>query len=43
MVPNIDENTFQKVAEQAKTGCPISRLLSPGLKGIDLEASLKKC
>src|ERR1700761_2123879 len=29
-VPGIDEGTFQKVAEDAKANCPISRLLSPG-------------
>ena len=41
-VPNIDEATFQQNAETAKNNCPISRLLSPGLKGIDLVATLKK-
>jgi osmotically inducible protein OsmC len=41
-VPNIDEATFQHEAETAKDNCPISRLLAPGLKGIDLVASLKK-
>jgi osmotically inducible protein OsmC len=29
-VPGIDEGTFQKIAEDAKANCPISRLLSPG-------------
>jgi osmotically inducible protein OsmC len=41
-VPNIDEATFQQAAEDAKKGCPISRLLSPGLEGIDLTAKLVK-
>ncbi|GIE87219.1 OsmC family protein [Actinoplanes regularis] len=30
VVPNIDDATFQKLAEAAKENCPISRLLSPG-------------
>jgi osmotically inducible protein OsmC len=38
-VPGIDEGTFQKVAEDAKANCPISRLLSPGAE-IILTASL---
>ncbi|MCA2212663.1 OsmC family protein [Jidongwangia harbinensis] len=38
-VPNIDEGTFQKIAEGAKENCPISRLLSPGAQ-ISLSASL---
>lgn len=29
-VPGVDEATFQKLAEDAKANCPISRLLSPG-------------
>jgi osmotically inducible protein OsmC len=41
-VPNIDEAAFQQSAETSKNNCPISRLLSPGLKGIDLVATLKK-
>jgi lipoyl-dependent peroxiredoxin len=27
-VPDIDEDTFQKIAQEAKEGCPISRLLA---------------
>jgi len=42
VVPNFDEAAFQEAAEGAKVNCPISRLLSPGLKGIDLQVSLKK-
>ena len=29
-VPGIDASEFQKLAEAAKDGCPISRLLAPG-------------
>ena len=38
-VPNIDADTFQKIAEGAKENCPISRLLSPGAQ-ISLNARL---
>jgi osmotically inducible protein OsmC len=38
-VPGVDENTFQKLAEDAKANCPISRLLSPGAE-ITLSAKL---
>ena len=38
-VPNIDDAEFQKIAEAAKNGCPISRLLAPGTE-ITLTASL---
>lgn len=41
-VANIDEQTFQSIAEDAKKNCPISRLLSPGLKEIELVATLVK-
>lgn len=41
-VPGIDETRFQQIAALAKEGCPISRLLAPGLKGIELLASLKE-
>jgi len=39
-VPNIDAATFKRIAAEAEQGCPISRLLRPGLKGIDLVAKL---
>lgn len=39
-VPGIDDAAFQTAAEQTKTGCPISRLLAPGLEEISLEARL---
>jgi len=38
-VPGIDDGTFQKIAEDAKQNCPISRLLSPGAQ-ISLTATL---
>jgi osmotically inducible protein OsmC len=38
-VPGIDAGTFQKLAEDAKANCPISRLLSPGAE-ISLTATL---
>jgi osmotically inducible protein OsmC len=38
-VPNIDDAEFQKIAEAAKQGCPISRLLAPGTQ-ITLSATL---
>ena len=38
-VPNIDADTFRKIAEGAKENCPISRLLSPGAQ-ITLKAVL---
>ena len=37
--PGIDDTDFQKVAEATKEGCPISRLLAPGVE-ITLSASL---
>ena len=39
-VPGIDAATFQAAAEQTKTTCPISRLLTPGLEAITLDARL---
>jgi osmotically inducible protein OsmC len=38
-VPGIEDAEFQKIAEGAKEGCPISRLLSPGAE-ITLAAKL---
>ncbi len=38
-VPNIDDAEFQRIAEAAKNGCPISRLLAPGTQ-ITLSATL---
>ena len=29
-VPGVDDEAFQEHAEEAKEGCPVSRLLSPG-------------
>jgi osmotically inducible protein OsmC len=39
-VPEIDQTTFQKFADEAKAGCPVSKLLAPGLEGLTLEATL---
>jgi osmotically inducible protein OsmC len=41
VVPGIDQATFTKFAEETKTGCPISKLLLPGLEAMTLEATLK--
>ena len=40
-VPGIDQATFAKFAEETKMGCPISKLLLPGLEEMTLEATLK--
>ncbi len=39
-VPGIDDAAFQKFAADAKAGCPVSKLLAPGLEEMTLEASL---
>lgn len=39
-VPNIDEATFKSTAAEAEQGCPISRLLRPGLKEVQVAAKL---
>lgn len=39
-VPGIDQDAFQKFADDAKSGCPISKLLAPGLDEMTLEATL---
>jgi osmotically inducible protein OsmC len=38
-IPNIDNDTFQRLAKEAAQDCPVSRLLSPGVN-IDLKADL---
>lgn len=38
-VPGITEDEFQRFAEIAKAGCPVSRALSPKIK-VTLDASL---
>jgi len=40
VVPNIDEATFQQAAQAAKTGCPVSQLLTGA--EITLDAKLVK-
>ena len=42
MVDGIDEATFQKTAEKAKEGCPVSQLLKPGLEEMTLEGHVAK-
>ncbi|HYN87318.1 MAG TPA: OsmC family protein [Ardenticatenaceae bacterium] len=39
-VPGIEEATFREAAEEAKLNCPISKLLTPGLDEVSLEARL---
>lgn len=39
-VPGIDDAKFQEIARAAKDGCPVSKLLAPGLTTIELEAKL---
>jgi osmotically inducible protein OsmC len=39
-VEGIDAATFQKTAEKAKDGCPVSQLLKPGLEELTLKATL---
>lgn len=41
-VPGIDEATFKQHAEEAEKGCPVSRLLRPGLKQVEVIARLEK-
>jgi osmotically inducible protein OsmC len=36
----LNEESFRKIAEQAKETCPVSRLLKPGLEQMSLEARL---
>ena len=38
-VPDIDDETFRRLAEEADGACPVSNLLRPGLE-IELEAML---
>lgn len=40
-VPGIDQATFEKFANDAKAGCPVSKLLAPGLSEMSLAATLK--
>ena len=41
-VPNLDQATFQKIAEEADKSCPISNLLRPGVDEIEVHATLKQ-
>ncbi len=40
VVPGIDEAAFKAAAEKAKTNCPVSVLLIPGLEELSLDATL---
>ena len=39
-VPRIDQAAFLAAAQEAKAGCPVSRLLTPGLASLTLAARL---
>lgn len=39
-VPGIEEDAFQKAAEEAKGGCPVSKALA-GVKEVNLDAALE--
>jgi osmotically inducible protein OsmC len=39
-VPGIDQATFAQIADGTKSTCPISRLLTPGLEEVTLNATL---
>ncbi len=41
-VDGLDDAAFQKTAEMAKNGCPVSQLLKPGLDEMTLQATLQK-
>jgi osmotically inducible protein OsmC len=41
-VDGLDEAAFQRTAEKAKNGCPVSQLLKPGLEEMTLKAMLLK-
>jgi lipoyl-dependent peroxiredoxin len=41
-VDGIDQTAFQQTAEKAKEGCPVSRLLKPGLDELSMKATLQK-
>ena len=40
-VANLEPAAFQEIAEEAERTCPISRLLRPGLKDVQVVATLK--
>jgi osmotically inducible protein OsmC len=41
-VDGISESQFREAAETAKDGCPVSKLLAPGLDSLTFESHLKK-
>ncbi|EEF62569.1 OsmC family protein [Pedosphaera parvula] len=42
MVDGVDQATFEQTAAKAKEGCPVSRLLKPGLDEMTMKATLQK-
>jgi osmotically inducible protein OsmC len=38
-VPGVDQETFDKCAEAARTGCPIARALNPSIQ-VTVDAAL---
>ncbi len=40
-VANLDQAGFERIAGEAERGCPISRLLRPGLQEVQVAAKLK--
>jgi osmotically inducible protein OsmC len=40
-VPGLDQAAFERIADEAEQGCPISRLLRPGLQEVQVVARLK--
>ena len=41
-VENATEDDFRRAAENAKNGCPVSKLLSPGLESLTLDVKFRK-
>jgi lipoyl-dependent peroxiredoxin len=41
-VPGLDDAGFQEAAAKAKDGCPVSRLLKPGLQRLSVDAKLAR-
>lgn len=40
-VPGLDQAGFERIAGEAEKGCPVSRLLRPGLREVQVEAKLR--
>jgi osmotically inducible protein OsmC len=39
-VPDLDAETFEQIAHEADKNCPVSKLLRPGLRKIEIETEL---